>query len=464
MKTNIKSHMGLRYVMLAGIFLFDPMIGFVDVLPDVIGYLLLCVGLSKLSDLSDTISEAAQRFRTMVWVGFGQLVAAYLVHILMGQSAEPMNRYEQPVAILLCSFVLLVLRWYFLIPAFRSLFKGIGQLAERNGCRVLCEEKKNQTRSERMSAATTAWIILSSCLSVLPELSILTSFEHDAESEIFTFDWYRFISLFRGACGVLLAIFSIIWIVKFLCYMGSALRDREWIHVLRTRYINEILPQTGLLTLRRFALSFLLINVGAIFTVSLRINHYSVLPALGFSVMILLAIAGMDKPTEEKRNCKIAGISLAIFSAVHLILNITYLSQFQPEASLYQADAYWHFLAMRAAGACEAIITLIAVGTLLRFLKLIVREHTEVDYGEGAVTVSARATERLHRELEKRLNVIFVIFFLAALVNTADALLQLTVPWLWWIAFVLSVAGICLLSSLLHELLNQIKNRYQPKV
>jgi uncharacterized membrane protein len=181
-KTNIKSHMGLRYVMLAGIFLFDPMIGFVDVLPDVVGYLLLCMGLSKLSDLNDTISESAQRFRTMVWVGFGQLVAAYLVHVVMGQSAEQMNRYEQPVAILLCSFILLVLRWYFLIPAFRGLFKGLGQLAERHDARALCEEKKNQTRSERMSLVTTAWFIVSACLSVLPETSILTSFEHDAES------------------------------------------------------------------------------------------------------------------------------------------------------------------------------------------------------------------------------------------------------------------------------------------
>ena len=450
--------------MLAGIFLFDPMIGFVDVLPDVIGYLLLCVGLSKLSDLNDTLSEAAQRFRTMVWVGCGQLAAAYLVHVVMGQSAEQMNRYEQPVAVLLCSFVLLVLRWYFLIPAFRDLFKGIGQLAERHGCRVLCEETKNRTRSERMFSATTLWIILSSCLSVLPETSILTSFEHDAESEIFTFDWYRFISLFRGACGVLLAIFAIVWLVKFLRYFGDALRDREWLDLLRTRYMDEVLPQIGMLTVRRFALSFLLVNVGAVFTVSLRINGFSVLPALGFSVMLLLAITGMDKLTEEKRNCRIAGISLAFFSAIHLFLNVTYLLQFQPESSLYQADAYWHFLVMRAAGACEAIVALIAVGTLLRLLVGVVREHTEVDYGEGAVTVSARATERLHRELTKRLNAIFVIFFLAALVNAADALLQLTVPWLWLVALVLSVAGICLLSSFLHELLTQMKNRYQPKV
>ena len=352
MKKNIKSHVGLRYVMLAGIFLFDPMIGFVDVLPDVIGYLLLCVGLSKLSDLSDTLSEAAQRFRTMVWVGFGQLVAAYLVHIVMGQSAEQMNRYEQPVAVLLCSFVILVLRWYFLIPAFRDLFKGIGQLAERHGCYILCEEKKSQTRSERMSTATTVWIILSSCLSVLPELSILTSFEHDAESEVFTFDWYRFISLFRGACGVLLVIFAIIWLVKFLRYVGDALRDREWLNLLRTRYINEILPQTDMLALRRFSLSFLLVNVGAIFTISFRMNGFSVLPALGFSVMILLVIANIaDKQSEERRNCTIACISLAFFSVVHLFLNVTYLLQFEPEASLYQADAYWHFLVMRAAGA-----------------------------------------------------------------------------------------------------------------
>ena len=459
--TGIRKHMGLLYVFLSGIFLFDPMIGFVDMLPDVIGYLLLCVGLARLSDLNDCLADAAQRFRVMVWVGFGQLAASYIVHIVMNQRADEMNRYEQPVTLLLCSFVLLILQWYFLIPAFRLLFKGMGQLAERHGNDALCAEKKNRTRSEKMSAQTTLWIVLSSLLSLLPELSILTSFEHDAESEIFTFDWYRFINLFRGACGILLAILALVWLVRYLCYVGAGLRDGEWLETIRQRYADEILPQTGMLTLRRFSMAFLLIKVGAVFTVSLRINDLSVLPSLGFAVLIWLAVTHLGKLISEPKPCKTACIGLGAVSAAQVLLNTTYLSRFLPEASLYQADAYWYFLGLRIAGVCEAIVTLVAVGALLKLLMEIVRQHTAVDYGKGSEAVSASATDRLHRGLEKRLRIIFVIFFLAALANAVDAFICLTVPWIWSVALVLSIAGIWLLSSFLHELSVQIQNRYQ---
>lgn len=461
MKTELRRHMGIFYMLLAVFFLFDPMIGFVDVLPDAIGYILLCVGLLRLSDLNGELAEAATRFRVMVWVGLGQIVASYILFSVMNKSAAEMNRYEQPVAILLCTFVLMVMRWYFLIPAFRALFKGLGQLADKHGCAALCAEKQGKTFSERLSAQTTFWIVLSSILSLLPELLILTSFEHDAESTVFTFDWYRFIDLFRGICGILLAIFAVIWLVRILRYASAMLRDGAFLESLRARYIEEILPQTGMLTIRRFSLSFLLISVGAVFTVSLRLNHYAILPALGFAVLILLAITHLGSLASESTFCKRACIALAIVSAVHILLNVSYLARFLPEASLYQADAYWLFFAWRVAGVCEALVTVIAVATLMHTLWGIVREHTAVDYGKDAKLLSASATDRLHRNMEKRLKIIFVIFLLASIANAADAVLFLSVPWIWTVALVLSVAGIFLLSSFLHDLLDLIRENYQ---
>ena len=145
--THAKFNIGFICVALAGIFLCDPMIGFADRFPDVIGYLLLCIGLSKLSDLNESIADATGRFRVMLLVGVGQLVASYILHVVMVEKVNLTNPYERPVAILLCSFVVAVLRCYFLIPAFRDLFKGIGRLAELHGNRALCSLKK--TAGER---------------------------------------------------------------------------------------------------------------------------------------------------------------------------------------------------------------------------------------------------------------------------------------------------------------------------
>ena len=61
-KERSQKHMGLLYVMLGGIFLCNPVVGFVDVLPDLVGYLLISVGLLRLADLNGHILESAQRF------------------------------------------------------------------------------------------------------------------------------------------------------------------------------------------------------------------------------------------------------------------------------------------------------------------------------------------------------------------------------------------------------------------
>lgn len=462
MKSRSKKHMGLLYVMLGGIFLCNPVVGFVDVLPDLVGCLLISVGLLRLADLNGHILESAQRFRVMLFVGVGQLLAQYLIHVSMQSRIEEMNRYEQPVTILLCSFVVLVLQWYFLIPALRHLFLGLDQLTERHGNVALSREKDGKTAGERMARLSAVFVVISSLCSFLPEMTVLTSFEHDAESEIFTFDWYDFVALFRLLGTVLCLIVALIWLVSFLRYFKRVLEDREWLSRLWDTYAAEILPQTGMLTARRFSLAFLLFQVAMVFTVSLRLNSYVALPSAVCAILILISVRHLGDLVKEKRQCYTACVVLILASLAHLLASTTYLAKFLPEASLYQGDAYRHFLAVRLTGILEAVCTLIAVAALLKLMHGLILEHVSVDYcgGAHATAVSADATARLHRELEKRLIVIFVFFFLAAIANALDAFYQLEFPWIWLIGLVLSIAGIWNFSSMLHELLIQLRNRY----
>ena len=281
--TKEKQHSkGLFWIALAGLFLADPSVGFYDWLPDAVGYLLLCVGLRRLADLNDSVEQAWRGFRAMAWVGVAQIGVAWVIHYYLPSLGTSANPYERPVSILLCVFLTGLARCCFLLPAFRHLFRGVQALAELHGGSVMLAERRGKSLSQRMSARTTRWILVSSDLSILHELAVLTTFEYNAagKSEYpewfaggqtsVTFDWYTYVELFRLLVGILLAVLCLIWLISFFRWMCRLHRDVSLKQGLEALYQERITPHRGMLILRRLRVSGALIGVGAIFAASFR--------------------------------------------------------------------------------------------------------------------------------------------------------------------------------------------------
>ncbi len=456
------SQMGLGMIALSGILLFNPVVGYLDVLPDAIGFLLLWVGLYRLADLNDRIGDAMRRFRILFFIGVGELLVTYLLYVAMPARAAEMNPYERPVSILLFSFVMLLCRWLLLIPALRDLFGGLQRLSEKYDGEALLAEKNGKTRFERLIRHSTVFVVLQSLLSVLPEASILTSFEHDAKSTSFLFDWYEFIELFRLAAGLICAVIGVIWLASFLNCCRHLLREHEWIGRVRNAYVTEILPQTDLLAVRRYSAVFLLLNVAILFTFHLRVDHHTALPGAVAAILTLIALRVRGRRAASEGKCRAACYGLTAVSTVQLVVNAWFLKSFLPEAALYQTDAYYGFLVLRILEAAEAIVTLLFVWILLKVIFEWMREEVSVEYAGDALaeTLSQRATERLHREFAKRFAVIFILFAAATVVNIADAIFQLRYGWIWLISFALTFAAVWIFYSLMHDLMSEIKNRY----
>jgi len=456
---------GFGMLALSGLFLFNPVVGYVDVLPDAIGFLLLWVGLSRLADLNDKLAEACRRFRILFFIGLGELAVTYVLHVSMPARAAQMNVYERPVSILLFSFVMLLSRWMLLIPAFRDLFGGLQHLAEKYDGGELLLQKNGKTRTERMIRHSTVFVILQSLWATLPEASILTSFEHDAKSAGFWFDWYDFISLFRLVGGVLGAVVGIVWLILFLNCALRLLRAREWRDHLCDAYAREILTQTEMLSVRRNSLVFLLLNVAVLFTLNLRVDFCAAFPGAVAAVLSLIALRLLAKRLPSINDCRVACIGLGMVSLAQILVNAWFLSRFLPEASLYQTDAYHAFLVVRLLEAAEAIVTLIFVRMLLKIIFEWMRDEITVEYAGDAraAELSQRATKRLQRAFAKRMDVIFILFCAATVANLADAFLQLRYGWIWLISLATSFAAIWIFWSLTHELTSEIKNRYLSK-
>ena len=464
MKARQKKGMGFAAIMLAGLFLFNPIAGFVDVLPDVFGYLLLWMGLGALSDLNECLQEARGRFRILFFIGIAQLYAMYYVYAVMPERASEMNRYEQPVMILLCSFLMLLAQWFLLIPALRDLFKGMDRLAEKYGSARLTRERRGKTAAERMISFSTFFVILHSVLSTLPELAILTSFEADVKNAHFPFDWYRFVNLFRIVAIFLALTVALIWLIRYLRYFVTAQRDREWVQGLRRTYENEILTQTEMLTVRKFRVSVLLCYIGILFSVSLRFDGMDALPSFVMALFFLLALQYLGALVPNSKQCRRWCLISGVASLLYFTANRLYLQSHLPEASLYHTDAYYFFFVTRLLGAVDAVVAMMLIYSMMRVLMDLVRTHTAVEYdGENSAELSARATQRLHSTFAKRNRVILILFGIAAVGNLLDVLLQLQLPWIWLISFVFAFAAIWNFYLFLHELFVQVQARYRTE-
>ncbi len=459
-------------ILIAVFFWIDPMIAFHDYLPDVIGYALLFFGLSRLSDLSEGLSECRHRAKRLVIFGTVQLLAQLIVQVYMPTFLSQMNKYEMPVAVLLCTFLVMLLRVLCLIPTLRMLFAELERFSLATDGPAFLQPFGKKNATKRMRGASTVCVFLTSILVVLPELSVLTSFEAEAKDPLLElewyqasmqgaatetnwFDWFVYVGIFRVFAFLLALIISIVFLILFVRYFARIIRETRWLNTLKERYETTVLTQTGLLTVRKMRLALGLLFLGSIFTLHLRLGHYPVLPTFFFSILGACALSILLSLNGKRKTTALASIPLMVISSASFAATVLYLKDRVPKDSLYLTEAYWNFLGVRILGALEAIGVILLLTVLYFQLARCVRRHTEVFY-ENDAELSLRATKKLHTKLTKKLKITFAVFLVATIFNAVEMLLQAQLPWLWLPAVTLSAISVGCLLSFLRELYEEI--------
>ncbi|MBE6633299.1 MAG: hypothetical protein E7620_03030 [Ruminococcaceae bacterium] len=443
-----------------GCFLWEPNIGVIDPLPDLIGYLLLFLGSIKLSDLNDTLLEAQRGFRAMLWVGFARVAAQLFVKLLLDQSEVTLNRYEQPVWVLLLSFSFLVLEWYWMLPAWKHFFKGLSDLSEFHGGRNLLVERRGKTLCQCMTRFTRMALIVRTLLTVLPEATILTSFEKDAENPLFTFDWYQYINAFRAVAVILALVVGAAWLVRWIGFWRAALKDLPWIEGLSLRYRREILPNVGLLMNRRVSAAFSFWRIGALFAANLAIAHRDMLPDWASVFLFFFGGIVLGRLIEDPKPSVICGGALLAVSGARTVLLSAYLQNYVPQDAWYLPRAYEQYLPIRVLGWMEAILSALLICCLVKALFRMAMLHTSVDYGDGTRLLSQGATERMHGELRRQAVPVCLVVAVAAICKILEIELQISFGWFWLLQFAVSVVAAVAFSAFLSNLAEKLADRY----
>ena len=469
MKVKIRKDMGLGLLMLSVVFLCNPTIGFIDVLPDCIGFLLLFNGLRFMADMDEHLATAKNRFLILFWAGVAQFfLQIWVSNFMQGKAGETVDPGQLPNTLMLLSFIWFVLYLFVLIPTFRQLFLGLDRMCERFEYELPLKKKRKRpsqkTEGDRMNFKTAFLVFVISLLGFLPELSAIESLAYSRGISRFSFDWYNFVVMFRVLAVLLCIGFSLAWLISFLRYFGKLKKDKQWILRMKEHYRAEVLPKTGMLAQRRFSTAFLILYVGIIFAIHLKMSFYACLPGVVFAFLVFAGVSSLGDLLPPQKNTYIAASALAVSSIAQVIVNHLYLKKYLPEESLYNYNAFWHYLVVQLLEIAESIFTVILIAYLLQTINGIVKHYTGVWYGgEESRQLSFSATKKLHDSFRVRLYVIFILFFIAAVGNIVDVVLHFTFGWLWLIPLCFSILGVFFYQSLQHDLLEEIRFRYQSE-
>ena len=451
---------GYGFLLLAGLFLWNPIVGMVDVLPDLFGYLFLLLGLSVIADLQEGIDEVRERFRTIAWVAFGEIAAQLFIRFFLSATTSTEDLYKQntPIWILLFSFVITILECYFLIPAYKQLFSGLGRLAERKTAAHFLQNPKGQLRYERMATFSVVFVIGKNLLSLLPEFAALSTYAFYQGGTAGT-DWYAYIRAIRFLSLLPALILTVWWLVLWLRLFSTAKKDADFQAAIREDYEQKILPDRGLLLGRKLRLSFLFARIGAALLPTFMLlwegfgknqTYFGVelLPDFA-AVAFLMASVCLLWRFERLRKLEI-WIGAAAFSAgvAEWILSLSYYQRFAALDARYLPNAYQRMVFLTVAGILSSLLTAAFFCLfLLRIRRLINAERQAVSM----------------KDFQGRMIWLFILLAGITAGKIADQILRPWTGWIWWIPLLLTVAFVLVLSSVLSEIATDLAVAYPSK-
>ena len=377
MKRTARKYMGIGFICASLFFIFNPNFIIIDILPDFIGYILLCIGLSQLSVMNDVLEEAYIGFRRMIFVDIAKISSIFVLFgLLQG------NSQEQPMSMLLFAFVFGIIELLILIPAVIKLFDGIIYLASRLPTHsVVFETKKagRKTRIEKFKIFTVIFLITKIVLSVLPEVSALSLSGTSSINQSVTL--YEFINLFRTISISSEVILGIVWLTLALLLILKIRKDKLFIESVKEKFNTEITPKESFFIQKDLKSVVILFSIAIVFFLDLYFDTINIVPDAICAILLIIAALKLKGYSEYKIPCIISASFFTFSSIVAEYFSIKFNYDFSPGKIMKDAGAMSAYIKMVLSSALEALLFLVTLYFIILIFKGIINKYTGFSIG-----------------------------------------------------------------------------------
>lgn len=414
-------------LILGAVFLANPNINIIDILPDAVGCLCIYAAIFKLGDLYGEIDEAKRAFLTLFWVTASKFPAILIMLWVTGTNAN-----ESTIR-LVFAFSYAVMETVFGIRAFRLLFDGLGYIGSRldggeclyyrlvrparqvklkNG--KLREIPARAWRLESLAGFTYAFLIAKAVLYALPEVTTLASQNSLGEITPEGRTLADFYPLLLGVAVFVGLILGVIWLCRFCAYIGRLAREKEFFGALAEQYAATVLPRRGVFVLRRVNIFALFVSAAALFSADLYLDTVNRLPDFISAILFFVAACVIAK---EIGGARWLGITSAVYFATSIVTYV-FMLRFTKDY-VYSAvhkigRAQELYLPYAVSNAVTQIAFIAVVAALASVVMRIVQQHTGLD----TVTDTSSAKKPLEQIYKGRSVRMCIFGVLAAIMSS----------------------------------------------
>lgn len=306
-----KESLGLSWIGAGMIFLCNPMINIVDILPDFIGLLMIMHGLTKAAEVTDHLGDARDSFAKLSIVSAAQFGIVFTL---------PFNTDSYTM---LMAFSSAVVSAILFVPAMSHLFAGFSYIALRTGAespsavpsRGTLRGKNQKYSSVRaLQILTYAAFFARAVGSVLPLIPSIFVSDYVGVPGV---NWSQYIGvlyIFSWLVGLMV---SIPWLLRFRRYIKGMCADTVLTSALWQKYTDEILPDKGYLAAKKMRAILILAIIACGLCFSMYIDYVNILPNIFAAVFLIAVFVYLKK---DCRKQAVWGIVLCIFLGACSIL------------------------------------------------------------------------------------------------------------------------------------------------
>ena len=438
--------MGLGWLTAAVIFLFNPCLNIIDVLPDFFGCVFLIIGLRKWADLCPAIADALQGLEKLRWFLLVKAFAMILV---------PLN---DDTFVLVMTFGFAVIEMIYLYPAIGRIFNGFEYFATRFQGRSVYVNYRSVT------SITYIFCVGKAILTVLPELCSLSDYEYDG----YVTGGVQFnIADYKSALLILslflVTLMGLMWLVNIIPYIKRISSETDFLERVAAQYELEIASNDGLTLKRRLRTIILLITAGTVFTMNIWLDEFNVIPGFIGGIFLLIGSLRLKKLSDTAKPAIIASAVYTGCSALSYALSIIFAANYTLTDVMHRFEAYDLYNYTRVGSILEYVSLFAAIFLIIREFRGLIRVYLAPD----SRISDKRLVNIYHmgqKELDRRFVISLVLFVLSFAFNFALALFRAeitaVVSEFWWIPLILTVIWIIYQKSTSDALYDQIEQKY----
>ena len=354
--------MGYGLILCGIAFLIIPSFGVYDFMPDVIGYALILIGLTKTARLNGDLFSSRKYFKYLFFLTLAKLILIY-----------PLIGLRDEMTTMLYVFCFAIAESVFMILAFSSLCEGSYYLSSRAGCEVSDKAQNDFNMVCRI------FIIGRAVLASAPELTVLTNREYKETVSVEDFDkptLYESKNIIMLSCVVVSLLIGIIFYALAVRYFAPLIKDKTSRAAIKQRYDEEITSNSA----KRVYTSTK--SASAMFTFACL--FMATLYFYGFDIFIDVIAAGLTvagflliKNVVNTKKAVILSVVFAVLTAASAGLEYYTAKTYFTDASYITKESMNAYIITASVKAAGFMVFAALIYYFYRCLCIIIKKHTK---------------------------------------------------------------------------------------